>query len=139
MAGRQVAGALIVRPHCRDRAAGDVVEADPGAGRDVLDRNVPRRPAHAHGAGIIARLSERSPAAGQGGRLEPRSEYPRPRLRRRAWQSLNGEWEFGAGPEPVFDRTILVPFCPESELSGVGERVGDVVWYRRSFEAPDGP
>ena len=60
-------------------------------------------------------------------------------MRRRAWQSLNGEWEFGAGPEPVFDRTILVPFCPESELSGVGERVGDVVWYRRGFEAPGGP
>src|SRR5438093_2145724 len=79
------------------------------------------------------------PPPAQGGRLEPRSEYPRPRLRRAAWQSLNGEWEFGAGAEPVFDRTILVPFCPECELSGVGERVGDVMWYRRTFEAPDGP
>jgi beta-galactosidase/beta-glucuronidase len=59
-------------------------------------------------------------------------------LRRTAWQSLNGEWEFGAGAEPVFDRTILVPFCPECSLSGVGERVGDVVWYRRSFEPPGG-
>jgi glycosyl hydrolase family 2 len=68
--------------------------------------------------------------------MEPRPEYPRPRLRRSAWVSLNGEWEFGAGDTPTFDRRILVPFCPESELSGVGERPGDVVWYRRRFEAP---
>jgi hypothetical protein len=68
--------------------------------------------------------------------MEPRPEYPRPRLRRSAWVSLNGEWEFGAGDTPTFDRRILVPFCPESELSGVGELPGDVVWYRRRFEAP---
>jgi len=68
--------------------------------------------------------------------MEARPEYPRPRLRRSAWVSLNGEWEFGAGDTPTFDRRILVPFCPESELSGVGERPGDVVWYRRRFEAP---
>src|SRR6266508_1992405 len=68
--------------------------------------------------------------------MGPRPEYPRPNLRRAEWQSLNGEWEFGAGSEPVFDRTIVVPFCPESELSGIGARVGDVVWYRRRFDAP---
>jgi len=70
--------------------------------------------------------------------MGPRPEYPRPNLRRALWQSLNGEWEFGAGPDPTFDRTIVVPFCPESELSGIGHRVGDVVWYRRRFEAPAG-
>ena len=68
--------------------------------------------------------------------MGPRPEYPRPNLRRAEWQSLNGEWEFGAGSEPVFDRTIVVPFCPESQLSGIGARVGDVVWYRRRFDAP---
>ena len=51
--------------------------------------------------------------------------------------NLNGEWEFGAGSEARFDRRILVPFCPESELSGIGELPGDVVWYRRRFEAPE--
>jgi hypothetical protein len=50
---------------------------------------------------------------------------------------LNGEWELGAGERPVFDRRINVPFCPESQLSGIGERAGDVVWYRRRFDAPD--
>ena len=66
----------------------------------------------------------------------PRPEYPRPRLRRPDWINLNGEWEFGAGSRPAFDRHIVVPFCPESQLSGIGEIPGDVVWYRRRFDAP---
>src|SRR5438067_1901359 len=89
----------------------------------------------------------RSPAAGTAaflrmiglvlGAKTPRDEYPRPMLRRRDWVNLNGEWEFGAGDERVFDRTITVPFCPQSELSGVGQTdLGDVVWYRRTFDAP---
>ena len=68
----------------------------------------------------------------------PRPEYPRPAFRRRDWVNLNGEWEFGAGDSEIFDRRIVVPFCPQSELSGLGVRVpGDVVWYRRRFDAPD--
>ena len=70
--------------------------------------------------------------------MTPRPEYPRPRLRREAWLNLNGVWEFGAGETARFDRRIVVPFCPESRLSGIGEQPGDVVWYRRRFDAPDG-
>jgi len=67
----------------------------------------------------------------------PRPEYPRPSLRRREWESLNGEWEFGAGDAETFDRRILVPFAPQSRLSRIHTRVpGDVVWYRRRFDAP---
>jgi beta-galactosidase/beta-glucuronidase len=73
-------------------------------------------------------------------RTAPRPEYPRPRLRRRDWANLNGEWEFGLGAHQSFDRTIVVPFCPQSQLSGVGERIeDDVVWYRRRFDAPASP
>jgi beta-galactosidase/beta-glucuronidase len=68
----------------------------------------------------------------------PRPEYPRPTFRRPEWLSLNGEWEFGAGETPTFDRRIVVPFCAESELSGIHELPGDVVWYRRRFDAPEG-
>lgn len=70
--------------------------------------------------------------------MGPGPSYPRPRLRREAWTSLDGEWEFGAGETQTFDRSINVPFCPESPLSGIGERVGDVVWYRRLFDPPAG-
>jgi hypothetical protein len=58
-------------------------------------------------------------------------------LRRESWVNLNGEWEFGSGVTPNFDRRILVPFCAESQLSGIGELPGDVVWYRRTFDAPE--
>jgi beta-galactosidase/beta-glucuronidase len=68
--------------------------------------------------------------------MGPRPEYPRPLLQRRDWTNLNGEWEFGAGERAVYDRRIVVPFCPESKLSGVGLQPLDVVWYRRRFEAP---
>ncbi|HEY8798239.1 MAG TPA: sugar-binding domain-containing protein, partial [Candidatus Dormibacteraeota bacterium] len=68
----------------------------------------------------------------------PRPEYPRPSFRRRDWVNLNGEWDFGAGDSRNFDRRIVVPFGPQSELSGLGVRVpGDVLWYRRRFDAPD--
>ena len=70
--------------------------------------------------------------------MQPRPEYPRPSLRRSRWINLNGEWEFGTGEKASFDRQIIVPFCPESGLSGVAELPGDVVWYRRRFEAPAG-
>src|SRR2546426_4941308 len=70
--------------------------------------------------------------------MEPRSEYPRPRFQRPDWINLNGEWEFGAGERPAFDRHINVPFCPESKLSGIAALPGDAVWYRRPFDAPAG-
>jgi beta-galactosidase/beta-glucuronidase len=67
---------------------------------------------------------------------KPRPDYPRPRLERRRWINLNGEWEFGAGEHPRFERRITVPFCPQAGLSGIGERApGDLLWYRRRFAA----
>ena len=68
--------------------------------------------------------------------MVPRPEYPRPSFRRHQWVNLNGEWEFGAGQRAKFDHRIQVPFCAESQLSGIGELPGDVVWYRRRFDAP---
>jgi len=85
----------------------------------------------------------------------PRPEYPRPQFRRRAWINLNGEWSFafddkdaglaGRWPDVTpqelrsedspFDRSIVVPFCYQAELSGIGETTfHDVVWYARTFE-----
>src|SRR2546423_1760655 len=67
----------------------------------------------------------------------PRSEYPRPRLRRRDWASLNGTWQF-AFDAPDFDRSIVVPFAYQSVLSGIGERaLPDTLWYRRRFTRPE--
>jgi len=80
----------------------------------------------------------------------PRPEHPRPDAVRPHWLNLNGAWGFRFDPgdegvkarwfdpaSPGYDRTIVVPFPWESELSGVGETKGPkVAWYRRSFEVP---
>jgi beta-galactosidase/beta-glucuronidase len=77
----------------------------------------------------------------------PRREHPRPQFYRPAWLSLNGTWEFeiDAGDSGLergllqrpLDRTITVPFAPESELSGIGETdFMEAVWYRRRISRP---
>ena len=79
----------------------------------------------------------------------PRPEHPRPQFVRPTWMNLNGAWQFeidhgasgrerGLVEKAPLDGTILVPFCPESELSGVGCRdFMAAVWYRRSFTLPE--
>jgi len=81
----------------------------------------------------------------------PRPEHPRPDMRRRDewWLNLNGKWQFeidrsGSGEERGYAQgrelagEILVPFCPESRLSGVGERdFMNCVWYRRLLSVPE--
>jgi len=81
--------------------------------------------------------------------LQPRPEYPRPQFQRDQWLNLNGAWDFAfdfglSGREKgwhenpsAFDRQIIVPFCPESELSGIGYTdFIPAVWYHRDFEIP---
>lgn len=68
----------------------------------------------------------------------PWNEYPRPRLVRNSFFCLNGEWEFTDSMGEEY--TVIVPFAPESLLSGVNKRMGEkpAVTYRRSFSLPEG-
>jgi hypothetical protein len=70
----------------------------------------------------------------------PLNDYPRPQLKRENWACLNGVWEFAfcdaGAPEPEYwDGEIVVPFSPESLLSGVGRQLqpGQTLWYRRKL------
>ena len=71
----------------------------------------------------------------------PWPEYPRPQMVRENWQNLNGWWQYSIQaadlPRPTEHQgKILVPFAPESVLSGV-ERVlqpDEKLWYQRKFE-----
>lgn len=74
--------------------------------------------------------------------------HPRPRLTRERWVDLCGTWQFAHDDanrgldarwqdhaEP-FTQQIVVPFPPESEMSGIGDTgFHPIVWYRRTFAA----
>ena len=70
---------------------------------------------------------------------KPWNVYPRPRMLRENWINLNGYWEYAVSSfdEPErYDRRILVPFPPESSLSGIGKHApeGSWHWYRTRFQ-----
>jgi beta-galactosidase/beta-glucuronidase len=75
----------------------------------------------------------------------PLPEHPRPQLVREGWVNLNGRWEHAfttdASRPATWDGPIVVPFSPETELSGVGRQLGphEWLWYRRTFPRPGGP
>ena len=78
----------------------------------------------------------------------PRSEHPRPQFVRDNWVNLNGTWDFlfdfgnsGVARKLYLNenfskediKKIIVPFCPESVLSGLGYTDWmNAVWYRRT-------
>jgi len=78
----------------------------------------------------------------------PRNEYPRPQMVRDSWLNLNGEWDFeidngrsGRDRNLIsatsLSQKIVVPFCPESELSGIGNKdFMDAVWYKKEIDVP---
>ena len=79
----------------------------------------------------------------------PRPEHPRPDFQRESWLNLNGEWQFEVDSKAEGEQRgwtsgrdlaqrIVVPFCPESKLSGLGLATNYMpqVWYRRQFQVP---
>lgn len=77
----------------------------------------------------------------------PRPEHPRPQLVRAHWLNLNGPWDFeidrsdsgidrGLLERPL-NSSIVVPFAPESRLSGIEDTdFLEAVWYRRKVQIP---
>lgn len=81
------------------------------------------------------------------------SFHPNPQFERKDWESLNGEWDFGFQKKAKgfkfsddestavdlrnrgeYTHKINVPFCIESELSGIGYTgFVNMVWYRKSI------
>ena len=71
--------------------------------------------------------------------------HPRPLLRRDRWWLLDGIWDFAFDrravaehpAEILWERTILVPFAPETTKSTIGETTyAKACWYRRVVKAP---
>ncbi len=73
----------------------------------------------------------------------PYLEYPRPIFKRDSYFNLNGEWKFvitNNKDKELFGGKILVPFPPESRLSGVKRETkkGEILNYSRKFILPEG-
>ena len=75
----------------------------------------------------------------------PWQAYPRPQMKRDNYVNLNGTWDFSVSDAPTlpdcYDQTILVPFCPESALSGVKKHFpeGSFLFYRRQLDVVPQP
>ncbi len=78
------------------------------------------------------------------------SAYPRPDMVRDHWLSLDGTWEFEFGADAsdsdnnllrdTLADSITVPFCIESEASGIGTKdPPPVSWYAKNFRRLDLP
>lgn len=77
----------------------------------------------------------------------PLSEYPRPQFARDSYVTLNGEWDYAIlhkseNFDGNYQGKILVPFSPETLLSGVPEGTKvtpkDVLYYHRTFVLDEG-
>lgn len=81
--------------------------------------------------------------------LMPRGEHPNPQFERENWENLNGKWEFEIDKSASgvcrklyraenLSGEIIVPFCPESVLSGIGDTdFLNSVWYKRKINIKD--
>ncbi len=86
--------------------------------------------------------------------MDFREEYPNPQFERENWMNLNGVWRFAfdfgkSGMERKmylsdmdtkknYDKSINVPFCLESKLSGIEYKdFISAVWYQREVLLTD--
>ena len=73
----------------------------------------------------------------------PHYTYPRPNLKRKSFFCLNGQWDFCAikkGEVAEYNEKIIVPFVPESLLSGINRTFenGTIFCYKKEFSLPRG-
>ena len=73
----------------------------------------------------------------------PHNVYPRPLLKRDSFICINGKWRFEARDRQRprhYTKNIIVPFCPESLLSGLCEVYpeNDYLFYKTKFVLPEG-
>ena len=75
---------------------------------------------------------------------KPLQEYPRPQFERKSYVNLNGLWDYAFRATDTvptsYDGKILVPFSPESALSGVNRQLKptEYLFYRTFFTLAKG-
>ena len=136
-----VSGENTLAVHCRQTVGGQFIDVHVVDVENVPELPPGKRNTKPFATELITRWGEEVSAEGAW------REYPRPQLVRPNWRNLNGLWDYTitsvkqhAIPEK-WSAKILVPFCLESRLSGVGRllEADEALWYRRQIDGPSRP
>ena len=135
------AGENVMAIHCHQSTGGQFIDAHLIDADHIPKLPRPTRDPKPYESKLITRWGKEVTAENAW------QEYPRPQMERENWTNLNGNWDYAVTDRDMQEvpkewaGQILVPFCPESKLSGVSRLIEptETLWYHRELTAKPTP